>query len=573
MNGLVVEYSRRAKNDSGATLLLAMFIITGVALVVGALLSQSFTNTAATVGLRKQSAASYAADSAAQYAVNQVRLTSGNFAPGALCSGTGTTTKNLTNFYPAGVGTPAMSATIECRPDLTNLGSGGDPLAANTSPGSALLALGTATGEPGIYANVGKGPVRIRGGVFSNSDIRVPGGLTNTWRAIAPVVGTTYNLARGFCTGDLTIQYVGTQKCELGPSSSAPDIRGEDPGTLTPHGASYDQPALPLSPPVIRSCTGFTASDPPSANHASCSIVTSTTPNPCAAGKKYQSVSPGAFVGMAGLAELDALTGCTNKVIWFKPGIYHFNIPSVWNVPKGYVVAGTFDAANASPAADPSGWGDGTEYGANFRGFNACFGPGSAGATTTSGVNFVMGGSSRIAVNENGDPGAHATICASNSASGPPIAIYGLKASSSNPLADCVPQGALAPASGTSCAVISSGYSPKAILTIKGTTYVTRGVISIGLNNRSKKLFFWGLIARGVEFNGSNSADVSNDLIDVPDSAPNPFPAVNAYYLRVFVCPGANSCSTGVDPDLQGAIRAKSATPGGVEVLGWSAQR
>lgn len=539
MNRTVVRSRSLARDDRGVSLVLALFIVTTISLVVGALLEQAYTNSAATVGLRKQSAAAYAADSAAQYAVNQVRLTSGSLASTDFCGGTGNTTETLTNFYPASTGTPGMTATLVCRPDTTNLGAGGNPQGSNVSPGSALLTLDPNVNHTGIYANVNAGAIKVRGGIFSNSKVVAPGGLVNTWTATPPATGTTYNLVRGTCSGLSISPGPGTQTC----SYATADIRGTDPGLLTPHGASYDTPTLPGAAAVIKSCN----------NVSNC-----TTGATCSGGNKFQTVSPGTFVGAAGLTALNSLSGCSNSVVWFMPGTYYFNLPSMWNLPSYYLVAGTF-SANADITKQPSQWADPT---------NACIGPGATGSTTSSGVEFVLGGATQIGVNNSAGAGTQAAICASNAASGPPVAIYGLK-TGANALNACTP-----PASGAaSCAVLTSGYSPKSTLTINGTTYVPTGVLDIALNNNSKKLFYWGLISWAISFTGSGSASVSNAIVDVPDSAPSPYPAVNAYYLRVFVCTGTSPCSTTGTPKIQGAIRAKSVNPGGVEVLGWSEQR
>ena len=67
-------------DDSGAMLIVALIVITSVALVTGALLTQGGTNLRATVALEGVAGTSYAGDTAAKVAVNNLRL--GAKAPG-----------------------------------------------------------------------------------------------------------------------------------------------------------------------------------------------------------------------------------------------------------------------------------------------------------------------------------------------------------------------------------------------------------------------------------------------------------------------------------------------------------
>jgi hypothetical protein len=175
-------------------------------------------------------------------------------------------------------------------------------------------------------------------------------------------------------------------------------------------------------------------------------------------------------------------------------------------------------------------------------------------------------------VNNSGSPGTQMTICASNSVSGPPIAIYGLRSAlgGSFPVAaeaSCTPTGT----GTTTCAVISTGNSPKSTLTVQGTTYVPKGVVDVTLNNNTKKIFYWGLISWAIEFAGTGSADVTNAIVDVPDTAPDPTPSSQIEYLTVYVCPGQTSgCST--SGQLQLRVKVKIETDKSVTVLSWSRQ-
>ena len=71
---------RGLRDDSGAMLVVALIIITTVALVTGALLTQGATNFRATAALEGVAGTSYAADTGAKVAINNLRL--GEKAPG-----------------------------------------------------------------------------------------------------------------------------------------------------------------------------------------------------------------------------------------------------------------------------------------------------------------------------------------------------------------------------------------------------------------------------------------------------------------------------------------------------------
>src|SRR6478672_3453996 len=65
--------SRRPRDDDGAILVIAMIIVTSVALVVGAVLTRGDGSLRATVALRQVAGTTYAADGAAQVAINDLR--------------------------------------------------------------------------------------------------------------------------------------------------------------------------------------------------------------------------------------------------------------------------------------------------------------------------------------------------------------------------------------------------------------------------------------------------------------------------------------------------------------------
>lgn len=541
-----MRHRTRLRGDDGVTLMLALIVITVIAAVTTALLSQSFTNTRATESARAQGSSAYAADAAAKFAVNQIRQISNNV--GSFCSTIGaTSTETLSGFYPPTVTAPQLTATIQCRPDANDPGpnpTGGTCTpgvpCANSGPGTALLTLDTS--GTGIYTSLKNGQlVSVRGGVFSNSAINnaFKGTLQNSW---CPSSGCgagsprSYLVARGSCSGTITFTQTGGSP-PPGPVCNYPvtnDPRGADPQLTALSGSSYNPPAIVSGAPTISTCAGSA---------------------------KYQTVSPGSFVGASGLALLNGLTGCTNNLVQFKPGVYYFDLPGTWSIPaKLTVVGGTFGAAyNPNNTAS---WPD----------LNACISPSASGAGSNSGVEFVAGGATQFAVNSSaGSSGSALVLCASTTSDGPPMALYGLKPGSlpGGTTAEtlCTPAGT----GSTACAVLNTDNCPKCSLSVQGSVYTPRGVLSIGDNNTGSKNFTWGVVANGFEFSATGSIAGSQTLVDVPDGQPRSFP-VNIYYLSVYVCAGTSACPTGGTANLQAAIQTQT-TPGNASVLSWSVNR
>lgn len=518
------------RDDDGASLMLVLILVTVFAVGLGVTLSFADTNVRVTVGLRTQASNTSSGDSAGQLFVNKINQDSTK----TLCATTAAS-QLYSNIDPGAADGAPTSAFVSCSPDPNN--SGGNPGQPNASPGSALLALDNNVAEDGLYVNVNAGKVKIRGGVFSNSDItaaKAPDGLTNTWTPPpSNPTGKTYNIARGACTGSITVQTpsAGSTTCNY----ATPDARGSDPGTFTPHGDSYDAPAGPETLATV-TCVG-------------------TGPS------AYQMVTQGLFPSLASLNAVNGACGNHSNVL-FSPGIYYFKFSGVWNVPSINIIGGTLStgtslAGNLTPSQVISG----------------CVAPGTPGATTGSGVEFVFGGASQIAVNSAAGNGTQMAICASNTVTGPPIAIYGLKGTITGSAGSLLKTTLCSPGPASTCALVSTGNSPKSTLTIQGTTYTPRSFISIVMNNNSQKIFYWGLIAWAISITGTGSPDVSNAVVDVPDGAADATPAPAYMYLTVYVCPGSTcSAVTG-----RVSLRAKLYVPSDgarlVTVQGWSEVR
>lgn len=517
-----------AGEDAGVTLLLVLLIVTTIGLVAGSMLSLETTGIRTTIGLRDQGASAYAADGAAQVAINKLKLatSAGSTCAAGIPLGT---SSNVFYSTPAPSSAAAFNAYVSCSAG-TGSGAGG-PTSANASPGNALLTLGDGKdGEDGVfvYSGSGSGAVGVRGGIFSNSDINVDNGyLTNT-------AEKSYTLARGACN---------TSHISPTPTCSYPDADplGTDPGTLTPHGGSYDPPEEAKANGTIGSCSR---------------------------NADYQTVTPGRFTSAAAL---NALTGCDQNLVNFTPGTYYFDFKdakgeSVWNVEDIRIIAGTSTVSlTRTPTAAQMP--------------TACVLPTDTDATTETGVRFVFGGDSQLSVRtsegrrgDDGDDG-FLTICASKSDSGPPIAVYGLKDALGGSFAVSAPSGCITspPPQSNQCALITSATKTTA-LTIQGTVYVPKAGVVLFLNDSTGPILRWGLIARTSLF-VSFVKTLASDVVDIPDSAADPTPIPDLMYLSVYVCPGTATCSASGTLRLRAKVQLSSATPRTATVLSWSTQR
>lgn len=519
----------RPAGEEGAALVIVLIIVTVLSIGLLAVVSLSTTNIRAAVALRAQAGDSYAADAAAQIAIDELRR---DFFPGNCSSAQ---TQILSNFYPAAGTAPGASAAVRCTPDPNNsTGSGG----ANASPGSAILTLGTSS-EPGIDVNSSNNKsVKIRGGIFSNSTIVLEGNKSD----LENTATNSYIYAMGNCVRNGS-QIISTPAavCDYGTQPlSSTDRRGKDPATVPFHGSSFDTPPAPTAVQTPPACTG----------------------------DKVYELQPGLYTDAAALRALTDNASCSRSVFHLNPGRYYFNFQNSgghkWTVSGGWLVAGTpTSTLRTSPGPTMPG---------------SCVAPGTGSATTSSGVQLIFGGDSRLDYTKNGTDNANIEICASNSPSGPPIAVYGLKqAIGSGSLQVPAQSGCVTatpyPAGGdaTHCAILQSYGDPNPALTIQGTTYTPLSVIDLYLNNNTVQVFRWGLITRSLRISSTGSTgSLNNPVIDVPSNAPAPYSLPNLVYLEVYVCPGASTCAASGTVKLRAKLLLTPDTPKAVTVLSWS---
>lgn len=411
---------RALRDESGASLVMVLVLVTVIALGVTAVLSLADTSVRTTVELRDQAAAVYDADGAMQTAVNNIRNSDYHNGTGQNCFG-GSNILTLNNFSSSG------SAAVSCSPDPTRVLIQCPSLSQCNRPGNAILTLGKVSGEDGLHIdqpNSGSS-FNVHGIVFSNSNINVTSGSVNT---------NTRVYARGPCSG--TIVSNPAPSCNYGSTANP---LGDDPNYA---------PVI-SAPPAYRKVPGCTGP-----------VIT---------------FEPGYYDDAVGLSDLMAGGGsCKNGVWWFKPGAYYFDFhnsgtnadqalpsgPNAWTVDSGKLVAGTpVNSAGAVLASPPN----------NPTIPGSCQNP--IKDPTATGVQFVFGGDSQFAVKS-----GQAEICGTYSANKPPIAVYGLKSGTeqttvANGLtAPQVASSTFTPTTAATVATLENTYAPNSFATFANNT-------------------------------------------------------------------------------------------------------
>ena len=386
-------------DDSGATLVFALVIVTVVALVVGAILGFSDTSLRATVALRTQATTAATADGAAQAAINTLRLGTYNNNPASptypKCFGSTATSDTLvlSNLVPGSTGGAANSAAVRCSPDPATGAAGGEVLInSDNKPGNALLTLSQNPNEHGldVKENSLTIPFSVHGGILSNSDIDVEQGTLQSNSTVQANTG---------CPGPGTIIGVPMPVTCTG-AGIAQDPAITKPGKYDPEATTLPHyQAVPAN--VAASCPG--------------GVVT---------------FRPGYYDDAQALSDLMSGNGpCAGSVWWFSPaadgttGVYYFDFRNTaksggmannhqWLIKDGQLIAGTPKTSTTIPATRPV---------RPVTVPEACKNP--IHDETAVGVQFIFGGDSQLQVSGNAD----AEICASYHDDRPPLAVYGLK--------------------------------------------------------------------------------------------------------------------------------------------------
>lgn len=372
--------SRGLRDDSGAMLVVALIVITTVAVVTGAVLTHGWTNFRATATLRGVAGTAYAADTAAKVALNDLRLGADapgwvtptfpglwsdwvytNNADGTGCFGAvGTAPDNsleLAGLYPrTGTQGTDSSARVECSvvPGTGIFGAGSGVVIDDPDPTNAFARALTTIGTSGAWQGMtlkplGTGnaaPMPVRGGVASKSFIDVDNGA---------LVTDGYVKAEGNCIGQIV---------------SVPAKACNQPGTVP-------VPTTPASP-----LTAVPAYRDPADYAVTCAF------------------QPGFYNNAAALS--DAVNGCATAR--FASGAYYFDFvdeehggENEWEIDTT-VIGGQPSSGTTIPGR--------------------CLSP--ILNDPVAGVQFVFGGTSRVTLTD----GAHVELCGPSNGGEAPMTVY-----------------------------------------------------------------------------------------------------------------------------------------------------
>lgn len=291
----------RGCGEEGAALLIVLAFLSLFGLAIAALLGFSETSFKTTLAVRSLSGAKYAADGAAEAAINTWRDQTSVGAAGGSCP----------SFTPPVVNDTATR--VECTAFNPTAGSAGVQVTSVNKPKAALLTLGRNSGEDGLSQGSNSN-LRIKGQVYSNSTVR------NT-ASSAQIIVDGPLIARGDCTGNITST----------PAKSCNDT------TANPVGVDPNYTPAATTVPPYRT-------------------VPTCSPN------SVVTFQPGYYDDAAALSSMMSATGpCAGSVFWFQPGsggvgVYYFDFHGAtrtWTVKdsNARVIAGTPKGWSPTPAS------------------------------------------------------------------------------------------------------------------------------------------------------------------------------------------------------------------------------
>jgi hypothetical protein len=558
---------RRIRRDErGTSLVIVLMIITLVSLVMGVVLAQEGASVKATDALQDQSSNNYGADGAGQAAVIQVKT--GQFA----CASADTSTLNLGHgssspFYrPVGTGGQPLNAVAACTPDstsgVTTTVTGTQMMVgpANT-PTAAITTVGT-TALDGVAA-LNLFTLCVQGSVVSYTTI---GGLLTAGVNSAGSPTACPNTA----SPTVTVQAAGSPL--LGPLLS-PIPTGC--GLLT---GLYLTPCTPLAstPPVP------TVPDPSQA-------ASTPTPPICATsgGKTYAAFVPGLYTAATSSTTWSLSTPCASgkkwvapDVEWFSPGVYYFNFGSTtWTLPAA-LVGGTPATPAGAPIAglNPAVASTLSALSQMPSGEGKCIPPTAQTAAGEGGVEFVFGGASTMTGMTPSFLSTTSTdldLCATYSATSPPVAIYGVNKSGLPIPAEsgCVatPGCVGATKSILNWPVVPLVGLPEVDQTfhIDGYVWAPAAAISIAFVTAKGQAFNWGVLVRTFSLLGLNWLTMAG----LPAANPG-LVTTHTYsirYVNVWTCAASSTpCAQSGPPNVQIKLQQ---TGTAWKVLSWSERR
>lgn len=572
-------------DDCGAALLMVLIIVTVIGMAGAALLSFSGTSIRTTVALRDQAAAAYAADGAAQVAISQVqngKLECSSATPTVVTLGIGATRP----FYaPNQSQDGPLNASIKCAPDLsegvtsvsTTTGTG---VAINSSnnPTFALLTVGTSDLEDGQDYAGNKTACVSGGSVVSNSTINLGGKGS----------GNSLSVGLGAGSSDCTV--------EADPSVKVEAAYGTGCNGLADDTNTGDFPVTPCnhrsSPVNIEEWKGFAPIpvDPLTRTNQKSNCLVSD-------GTTYAAFLPGYYSDVA-LLNLPCFgvdkNGKPNQTgadfEWFSPGTYYFDFgDTTWSWPDTLVAGTPMDSTSKVPISTI----DANKKETLGSLSKVTSFPGSCADPSTQsvypGVEFVFGGSSTVTPSSSGKN----EICATYSATSPPVAIYGVSSEvvGSNSLdveggsvaaqTLCDQEtGEVVPCTSSSSggeSLIQSNSNGKNSFFVQGFTYAPSARISLTQHTGSAdQVFGWGLLLRGLDMTvkgGISSGPFVERHAANEGQVTTTTTTSTIRYISVWTCKATDtSCPQTGTPNVRLKVQV-TGSPAAAKVLSWSVQR
>lgn len=344
---------RRGTGEQGASLIMALAMITIVAVAIVAILTYAATSIRTVRSVRAQRADAYAADSALETAIQFARRSPTLGATADSCTGWSM---------------PLDRATVTC--EVLQARIGGTP--GMDMPPYAVWSVGTSDAETGIsiFRN---GTLQVGGPIASNSGAGTVAGISANTLDLrfppgSPDIGGFTIEARGPCTGDIVVYDPADERCGTGLSYPDPDYPS--------------QPLVGLEEPnPAPICTA-----PPRGPSGVWQFVPGYYTNVHVFEDPRDHVAPGGS------------TNCDDGYRYLRPGVYYFDFgfgsgegseissDPVWRITQT-VVGGEPKGWNPdSPGSRPPAIGT--------TGYSAACRTGLDGAD--SGVQLIFGGESRL---------------------------------------------------------------------------------------------------------------------------------------------------------------------------------
>jgi hypothetical protein len=374
---------------------------------------------------------------------------------------------------------------------------------------------------------------------------------------------------------------------------------------------AYNNPLLsplltgcPILSPLTFSptpCTPISSSPPPIPTVPDPATTPAPVTNPkpvclLGSGGKYIAAAfvPGLYTTATSSSSWSLSTPCGSgknwvapTIEWFSPGVYYFNFGSTtWTLPPtlvGGTPATVAGAGSLTPIAglNPAVAGTLSALSQMPIGEGKCIPPTMQVQSGQSGVEFVFGGASTMTgMNPSGGQSTDLDICATYSATSPPVAIYGVNKSGLPVPAEsgCV----------TSPICILGAKSllnwpaplnlPIANQTfhIDGYVWAPAAAMILYYLGSTGQAFNWGVLARTFQVYGASLPALT--MASLPPTDPGPLLTYNytVRYVNVWTCV-ASPIPCAVPPDASGPppnVQVKlQQTATGWKVLSWSQRR